>query len=275
VKRSLSLLAFALVATLAGSAEADSRGIKDVILKDGTRVTGRLEEVVPGERCVVRSVDGTRRSVVTWSAIKRIAEPGTPDDTPPPPAPPPKEEKKPPLEPDPPDKPDTSRKVLVEIVAAEPVRLEMSVAGGTWEVACTSPCGVELPVDAAYRITHEGKQIRGFRLEPNGADKITIDVSLGNGAIRGAGIVGLVLGTVVGYVALGAASDAGRRRDDNAGLVALSLLGWAVATVGGIGAATSGAGITQSTGFRQETPPKKDTLPRARGLSGTLFTMHF
>lgn len=267
---------------LAGSARADALGVKDVILKDGTRVTGRIEEIVPGDRCVVRGKDGIRR-FVQWSAIKRIAEPGTPDEKPEPPPPPP-------LEPDPEPKKaeaetetETTPKgdVLVEIRSSDPVRLERSLPNGGWELACNSPCNVALPVDASYRIMSGATFVRGLRLDANGRDKVSIEVSVGSSAARALGITGLVVGSIVGYAGLIAISDAKDRGEETGGLAAITLLGVVVAGLGAIGVASSGSSITQSSGTSARdavsfaAPPKKESLPQPRMTGGTLFTLKF
>jgi hypothetical protein len=253
---------------LAAPVRADG-DVMDVVLVDGTRVRGRVEELVPGEGCTVRLKSGARR-ILVWDDIKRIVPPGTPDleASPPPPLPAPK----------PP--PPPARKVRVEVKASRPVRIEMSVDGGRWELACSSPCGVELPVDAAYRIVENGDAVKGFRLEADGRDNVTVDVSLASGLARGLGIAGLVIGSIVAYgayAALASQSSSYESTSGNEGVLALVMLGGAALAVGsGIAVATSGAGISQS-GPTRDTPAsgaRVQPLPRS-GISGTVLTLRF
>jgi hypothetical protein len=282
VKRFFAAAALSSVLALSSTAYPDSLGDKDVILTNGTRVRGRIEEIVPGERCVVRTSDGVRK-FIQWSAIKRITEPGTPDvpepqpEPEPPPPPPPPPPAKPAMQPDPPaPAPAAPRKmVVVDIKSSDSVRLEMAVGGGPWELACNSPCGVELPVDAAYRIMRDGDLVKGLRLDADGRDRIVLEVSVGSSTARGLGIAGLIIGTIMTY---GAFLAAGNHDDDSSGpVVGVALAGLAIGVAGGIAFGTSGSSITQIPAMRTQESAKRDNaLPiRGLGLSGPLFTYRF
>jgi hypothetical protein len=178
----------------------------------------------------------------------------------------------------------------VELVAPSTVRIEKSVAGGPWQTACTSPCGVELPVDASYRILDGGKQIRGLRLEPGGQSKLVIEVSVGSTAARALGITGLVVGTIVAYagaLAAGSSSNSYSSDGTSPGATAAIILGLGAMIGGGIAVGTSGSSVTQRPVVRETAsrrarhadvapPPRPlDSPPPSRAVAAPLFTFRF
>ncbi len=246
----------------------------EVVTADGTHLRGYVEVIEPGVSATIRLASGARQ-IIPWEEIVRIVPPGTPEpkafEPPPPPAPPP------------PPKPP-SRKVRVEVKASMPVRLEMSVDGGRWELACNSPCGVELPVDAQYRIVQGGDQIKCFRLDAAARDDVVVDVSLPSPAARGLGLTAILAGAITAYVAYAVLTSPDRQFEshDDGTALGLALVGGTVAAiVGTIAVVSSGGGVSQSGGTA---PPDRDRVYNAPvrqqaaapgAHTGTLFTFRF
>ncbi|HEY8074584.1 MAG TPA: hypothetical protein VIF62_10745 [Labilithrix sp.] len=243
----------------------------EVVLGDGTHLRGTVEALEPGVSATIRLKSGARQ-IVPWDDIVRIVPPGTPEPKVLPPAPPPR--------PPPPPKPP-SRRVRVEVNASSPVRLEMSVDGGAWELACTSPCGVELPVDASYRIVRDGDQVKGFRLDAAGRDTVVVDVSLPSPASRGIGIALVIAGSIAMYAAYAVLTSPNRayESNDDGGPLVAALGGGAVATlIGTIAIVSSGSGVTQSGAAASDhvySTPVRTQASAPRAFTGTLFTLKF
>ena len=98
--------------------------------------------------------------------------------------------------------------------------MESRDGSGSWETVCAASCETDLPLDASYRVVdREGNALKGFRLQPNGADRLVVDVSPRSVAIDVLGIGGILGGSVLfiggtangsgGYALLGVLAGVG------------------------------------------------------------------
>jgi hypothetical protein len=172
---------------------------------------------------------------------------------------------KPPLEPD-----ADTRTVRVDLRSEPGLRLMQSRDGqGTWETACVGSCDVALPLDATYRIVDSGgNALRGFRLDANGAERITVDVSTRSGVLDAVGALAVVGGTL-----LVVAGSSGQ----SSGIVLLGVLTGA----GGLAAlVANGSSVSQhaSSPTRGAAPPRPRTLaeiPQPRATSAPILSFSF
>jgi hypothetical protein len=161
--------------------------------------------------------------------------------------------------------PEPARTVRVDVKSERGMRVLRSVDGtATWQTACEGSChDIELPVDASYRVVDaRGRVLKGFRLDPNGAERVEVDVSGRSTALDVVAVTGIIAG---GALFIGGVSG----QNDN-----VTLGGVVTGALGILGVALNGASVTQRAPRDVEPPPR--VHPReARTFGGTLFSLSF
>jgi hypothetical protein len=173
------------------------------------------------------------------------------------------------------------RRVVLEIHASSPVKLQQSVGAGDWQTVCASPCNEPQRVDAAYRIVDASGDVRkGFRIDPDSPEKIEIEVSLASPVVTGLGVTAVVAGTIAFYVGVAAAGEGSAGGP-------IALLGAVGGTVGAIALALNHTSVDQHpardpgnakpTAFTTDRARRDAELEalRPRSVNTSLITLHF
>jgi hypothetical protein len=210
-----------------GPAPAKAASDPDVLyLRDGGMFRGRATEIVPGSHVTLRLASGETKRF-SWGEVDRVivAAPSVP----PPPTAGARRDDGPPM---------VGPRARVHIASDKPVILYRKPAGtNAWTLACTSPCGVELPLGDTYYLTGsrigKSKELK-LKASPGGEVELTVDPPSDGGMVIG-GIISYG-GFITAYAGLlatlvGLASPRTRSDVRDGGLIALAA-GSAVAGLG-------------------------------------------
>jgi hypothetical protein len=208
-------------------ATAPAASDSDVLyLRDGGMFRGRATEIVPGSHVTLRLASGETKRF-SWVEVDRVivAAPSVP----PPPSAGARRDDGPPM---------VGPRARVHIASDKPVILYRRPAGtNAWTQACTSPCGVELPLGDTYYLTGsriaKSKELK-LKARPGGEVELTVDPPSDGGMVVG-GIISYG-GFITAYAGLlatlvGLASPRTRSDVRDGGLIALAA-GSAVAGLG-------------------------------------------
>ena len=238
----------------AANAAPPSVGGDVIYLKNGGSLRGTIIDAIPNAQARIQLATG-EIATVQWTAIARIERGEAPKGT----AGPGPVRPLPPLPPAPPSAPlaaaarptPPAPTVLVHIDGAEDAQLEQDATHEDhWQVVCSAPCDMRLPVGPDYRVSGPGIRTSGtFGLDFESGKHETVTVSAASKPWFIIGIVSTAAGGAAALVgaAVGLGASLASSVDTSNGDTAsaqhengVAAAGW---TVAGIGALAIVAGI--------------------------------
>jgi hypothetical protein len=230
-----------------GSAVAPA-GDDVVHLKDGGMIRGTVLEILPNDHVTVQLANG-QTAMIEWSHVAHVEQRGRPAPAPAAAAP--------------------KRTAFVHIESEQQVRLEAVLGRKDFRFVCTSPCDMEVDLDASYQIAGDGvRASRQFQLSAQQGQKVLIEVDPASkaGFVWGIVIVSVApVVSLVGLVVYALSSDITSSSSGQTVGAAMGI-GGLVGTVLGIVLIASNASskTTQSTVGPQTPPPPRETSDTLR-----------